>query len=52
MGRAFLGASIYLAYEAVVGLGLVAVGIYLLGRRRMKNAGVDPSLIFSEIPPE
>ena len=52
MGGAFLGASIYLAYEAVVGLGLVAVGTYLLGRRRMKNAGVDPSLIFSEIPPE
>jgi len=52
MGGAFLGASIYLAYEAVVGLGLAAVGIYLLGRRRMKNAGVDPSLIFSEIPPE
>jgi len=49
---AFLGASIYLAYEVVVVLGLVSVGIYLLGRRRMKNAGVDPSRIFAEIPPE
>jgi len=48
----FLGASLALAYEAVVALGLVAVGIYLLGRRRMKSAGVDPALIFSEIPPE
>ncbi len=49
---AFLGANIYLAYEAVLALSLIAAGIYLLGRRRMKNAGVDPSRIFSEIPPE
>ncbi|MGO9644175.1 MAG: APC family permease [Candidatus Bathyarchaeia archaeon] len=49
---AFLGASIYLAYEVVLVLLLASAGIYLLGRRRMKNAGIDPSLIFSEIPPE
>jgi amino acid transporter len=49
---AFLGASLYLAYEGVLALGLLAVIIYLLARRRMKIAGVDPSLIFSEIPPE
>jgi len=48
----FLGASLDLAYEGVVALALLGVGIYLLGRRRMKNAGVDPSKIFAEIPPE
>ena len=49
---AFLGASIYLAYEVVGVLVLVGVGIYLLARRRMASVGVDPKLIFSEIPPE
>jgi amino acid transporter len=48
----FLGASLDLAYEGVAALVLFGVAIYLLGRRRMKNAGVDPSLIFGEIPPE
>ena len=49
---AFLGASIYLAYEVVGVLVLVGAGIYLLARRRMASVGVDPKLIFSEIPPE
>jgi hypothetical protein len=48
----FLGANLYLAYEELVVVALIGVGIYLLGRRRMKNAGIDPSHIFSEIPPE
>lgn len=49
---AFLGANIYLAYEGVLALGLLAVAIYLLGRLRIKRAGLDPSAIFSELPPE
>jgi hypothetical protein len=49
---AFLGASIYLAYEVVGVLVLIGVGIYLLALHRMKSVGVDPRLIFTEIPPE
>jgi amino acid transporter len=48
----FLGASLDIAYEFVLALGIVAVMIYLLGRQRMKAAGVDPRAVFSEIPPE
>jgi APA family basic amino acid/polyamine antiporter len=48
----FLGANLVLAYEVVVILVVIAVIIYFAGRYRMKNAGVDPKMIFSEIPPE
>jgi amino acid transporter len=48
----FLGASLDIAYEFLVGLGILAVIIYVSGRHRMKAAGVDPNLVFSEIPPE
>jgi len=49
---AFLGASLSVSYEFVLILGIIAVAIYLLGRYRMKKLGIDPRLVFSEIPPE
>jgi hypothetical protein len=48
----FLGASLDIAYEFLVGLGILAVIIYLFGRHRMRAAGGDPRGVFSEIPPE
>jgi amino acid transporter len=47
-----LTANIYVAYEEVGALILVAVLIYLWGRQRMKKFGVDMRTVFSEIPPE
>jgi hypothetical protein len=49
---AFLGANIYIAYEEVAALILIAALIYLWGRMRMKKFGVDMRTVFSEIPPE
>jgi basic amino acid/polyamine antiporter, APA family len=48
----FLGANIYIAYEEVAALILIAALIYLWRRSRMKKFGVDMRTVFSEIPPE
>ncbi len=49
---AYLGANLYLAYEVVDVLILVSLGIYAVGRYRMKSMGIDPRTVFTEIPPE
>ena len=48
----FLGASLDIAYEFLLVLGIFAVIIYLWGRHRIKAAGIDPRAVFSTIPPE
>ena len=48
----YLGANLYLAYEVLLVLLVIAVVIYLLGRYSMRKLGIDPKALFSELPPE
>lgn len=48
----YLGASLYLAYEVLLALLLIAVVIYVLGRYSMRKLGIDPKAVFGELPPE
>ncbi len=48
----YLGANLYLAYEVLLALLVIAVVIYLLDRYRMTRLGIDPKSVFGEIPPE
>ena len=48
----YLGASLSLAYEAVLALVLAGGVVYLWGRHNAHRAGFDIRNIFAEIPPE
>jgi amino acid transporter len=48
----YLGASLAQAYEVVLVVFVIAVLVYVAGRWNMKRLGIDPKLIFGQLPPE
>jgi hypothetical protein len=48
----FLGASLQVAFEVLIGLSIVGLLLYASAVVRARRMGIDLSMAFQEIPPE
>jgi amino acid transporter len=48
----FIGSSLYIAFGVVAIAVIVGILIYAVARVRMRRLGIDPSIVYAEIPPE